>query len=162
MRHDKLWVASTSSTVEVAMHFVLKCRIKHYQPMIWHVQITESDETNIKAKVQQPPLCRSARPNAGMKRYDEAYDWNLMNLRIGAALKSFRVVTEEACKRELYQLLIEKKALAPVNWNALTEEQKKKVVSHTCFSRKNMKMTTLSRWRLDWLWMQNAEQDSIH
>jgi hypothetical protein len=37
MRHNKLWVVSTSSTVDVAMQFVLKCSIKHYQPMMWHV-----------------------------------------------------------------------------------------------------------------------------
>jgi hypothetical protein len=37
MRHNKLWNVSTLSTVEAAMHFVLKCSIKHYQLMIWHV-----------------------------------------------------------------------------------------------------------------------------
>jgi hypothetical protein len=37
MRHNKLWVVSTLSIVKEVMHFVLKCSLKHYQPMIWHV-----------------------------------------------------------------------------------------------------------------------------
>ena len=51
MRHNKLWVVYTSSTVEVAMHFVLKCSLKNYQPMIWHVisfvnMVIKKDVTN--------------------------------------------------------------------------------------------------------------------
>jgi hypothetical protein len=95
----------------------------------------ESDTTEDSEKTQQPPLRRSERTNAGVKKQDEAYHWNLMNLSVNAALDSFGKVASDACKDELMQLFIEKKALTPVKWESLSGDQRKKVVRSHMFLR---------------------------
>jgi len=60
--------------------------------------------------MMNPQLRRSARVNAGVKRHDDRYEWNLMSLGVGEAIQKFRDVAADACKAELHQLLIEKKA----------------------------------------------------
>jgi hypothetical protein len=43
-------------------------------------------------------LRRTARKNAGVQRYDDNYEWNLMNLSVGAAICNFGDTAREACK----------------------------------------------------------------
>jgi hypothetical protein len=81
------------------------------------------------------PLRRTLRENAGVQRYDSNYEWNLMNLSVGAAIRNFGNTAKTACKDELVQLFKEKKAIAPVKWDNLTEDQKKKVVHSHMFLR---------------------------
>jgi len=80
-------------------------------------------------------LRRSARETAGVRRYDNNYEWNLLNLSVGAAIRNFGDSAREACKAELLQLFKEKKALTPVKWDSLTPEQCKKVVRSHMFLR---------------------------
>jgi hypothetical protein len=80
-------------------------------------------------------LRRSARGTAGVKRYDEDYNWNLMNLSVGAAIRNFGNDARNACKDELLQLFKEKTALVPVKWDSLTQAQKGKVVRSHMFLR---------------------------
>jgi hypothetical protein len=66
------------------------------------------------SQVQQEPAVatrRTTRHNAGVKRLDQSYEWNLMNLSLGAAIRNFGDKAREACKSELKQLFEEKKAL---------------------------------------------------
>jgi hypothetical protein len=44
---------------------------------------------------------RSKRTTAGVRRYDESYDWNLMNLSVNTALQDFGEVADKSCKDEL-------------------------------------------------------------
>jgi len=81
------------------------------------------------------PVRRTARENAGVQRYDSNYEWNLMNLSVGAAIRNFGDTSRYACKDELIQLFKEKKALVPVKWENLTDDQKKKVVCSHMFLR---------------------------
>jgi len=81
------------------------------------------------------PVRRSARENAGVRRYDNNYEWNLMNLSVGAAVRNFGNTALDACKAELVQLFIEKKALVPVKWEDLSDSQRKKVVRSHMFLR---------------------------
>jgi hypothetical protein len=62
----------------------------------------------MESAAQEVELRRSQRRTAGVKRYDEAYDWNLMNLSVKSALRDFGKVAEEACKSELVQLFRDK------------------------------------------------------
>jgi hypothetical protein len=50
------------------------------------------------------PVRRTARENAGVQRYDSNYEWNLMNLSVGAAIRNFGDTARYACKDELIQL----------------------------------------------------------
>jgi hypothetical protein len=95
----------------------------------------ESDTTEDSEQIEQPPLRRSERTNAGVKKQDEAYYWNLMNLSVNAALDSFGKVTSDACKDELMQLFIDKMALTPVKWESLSGDQRSKVVRLHMFLR---------------------------
>ncbi len=55
-----------------------------------------------KPEEQQPRILRrSSRETAGKQRYDTAYDWNLMNLSVSAAMKNFGDVAKQACMAEL-------------------------------------------------------------
>jgi hypothetical protein len=82
---------------------------------------------------QQSSTQRSQRSTKGVRRYDEVYDWNLMNLSVNTALQDFGDVAEDACKNELVQLFKEKNALVPVKKQDLSEEQLKKVVRSHMF-----------------------------
>jgi hypothetical protein len=94
-----------------------------------------SDSLHVSEQQQAPPLRRTARSNAGVRRYDDDYQWNLMNLSVDAAIRGFGESAREACKEELLQLFREKKALVPVKWHELTEEQKAKTVRSHMFLR---------------------------
>ena len=50
------------------------------------------------------PVRRTAREKAGVQRYDLNYEWNLMNLSVGAAIRNFGDTARYACKDELIQL----------------------------------------------------------
>jgi len=93
----------------------------------------ESSETS--QDIHQPPLRQSTCSTAGVKVRDERYDWNLMNLSIDAAQKTFGDQVTEACKQELLQLFVEKEALVPVKWESLSQEQRKIVVRSHMFLR---------------------------
>jgi len=80
-------------------------------------------------------LRRSTRETAGVKRYDEDYNRNLMNLSVGAVIRNFGNDARNACKDELLQLFKEKNALVPVKWESLTQAQKGKVVRSHMFLR---------------------------
>lgn len=41
-------------------------------------------------------ICRSKRTMAGVKRYDESFEWNLMNLSVNTALRDFGDMAEKA------------------------------------------------------------------
>jgi len=92
-----------------------------------------SSDSQAPKTVPQVSLRRSARSTAGARRYDDAYEWNLMNLSMGVAVRSFGAVAADACKAELLQLFQEKKALVPVRWDDLDEGQKKKAVCSHMF-----------------------------
>jgi len=81
------------------------------------------------------PVRRTARENAGVQRYGSNYEWKLMNLSVGAAIRNFGDTARYACKDELIQLFKEKKALVPVKWENLIDDQKKKVVRSHMFLR---------------------------
>jgi hypothetical protein len=91
-----------------------------------------------KPEEQQPRILRrSSRETAGKQRYDTAYDWNLMNLSVSAAMKNFGDVAKQACMAELLQLFREKRALTPVRKEDLTEEQRKSIIrSHMFLAEK--------------------------
>jgi hypothetical protein len=95
---------------------------------------TDSDEGSSRVQ-QQPsvPVRRTTRHNAGVRRLDESYEWNLMNLSLGAAIRNFGDAARDACKAELQQLFEEKKALRPVRWCDLTAEQKASVIRSHMF-----------------------------
>ncbi len=77
--------------------------------------LQEDSSSSQEAKEEhQAPLRRSARSTAGARHYDDAYEWNLMNLSVGAAVRNFGAVAMDTCKAELLQLFQEKKALIPV------------------------------------------------
>jgi hypothetical protein len=82
------------------------------------------------------PLRRTTHENAGVQRHDNNYEWNLMNLSVGAAIRNFGDTAHDACKVELVQLFKEKKALVPVKWETLTKAQRKKVVRSHMFLQK--------------------------
>jgi len=79
------------------------------------------------------PLRRTTRSNAGTKRLDQSYEWNLMNLSLGAAIRNFGDMAREACKDELVQLFEEKKALRPVKWESLTVSQRRAIIRSHMF-----------------------------
>ncbi len=68
-----------------------------------------------------------------MKHYDEAFDWNLVNLSVNTTLRDFGEVAQKACEDELKQLFREKKALVPVKWESLNPKQKKQIVKTHMF-----------------------------
>jgi hypothetical protein len=78
-------------------------------------------------------LRRSQQENAGKRTYDNSYEWNLMNLSVGAAVQGFGDVAKDAVKEELTQLFIHKKALEPVRWDDLNQEQRKRAVRSHMF-----------------------------
>jgi len=96
---------------------------------------TEDSGSSAPKDTKGVPLRRTARENAGVRRYDDSYDWNLMNLSVGAAIRNFGDDARDACKQELEQLFRDKKALTPVKWDELTDEQRKKVVRSHMFLR---------------------------
>jgi hypothetical protein len=85
--------------------------------------------------IRSVPLRRTLRENAGVQRYDSNYEWNLMNLSVGAAIRNFGETSKNSGKDELLQPFKEKKALVPVKWENLTDDQKKKVVRSHMFLR---------------------------
>jgi len=97
-------------------------------------EATDSDDGSSRVQ-QQPsvPVRRTTRHNAGVRRLDESYEWNLMNLSLGAAIRNFGDAARDACKAELQQLFEEKKALRPVRWCDLTAEQKASVIRSHMF-----------------------------
>jgi len=68
-----------------------------------------------------------------VKHYDEAFDWNLVNLSVNTTLRDFGEVAQKACEDELKQLFREKKALVPVKWESLNPKQKKQIVKTHMF-----------------------------
>jgi len=82
-------------------------------------------------------LRRSMRENTGKKSYDDAYDWYLMNLSVGAAVQSFRDVARSAIQDELLQLFIKKGALILVHRGELSPDQKKRAVRLHMFIGEN-------------------------
>jgi len=96
-------------------------------------QAIESDTSSQVQAQPAVPTRRSNRHNAGVRRLDESYEWNLMNLSLGAAIRNFGDKAREACKAELTQLFEEKKALTPVKWADLTAEQKETVIRSHMF-----------------------------
>jgi hypothetical protein len=99
--------------------------------------VFQSDSTgsSVPTDDRKIPVRRTTRENAGVRRYDDDYQWNLMNLSVRAAVRNFGNMVLDACKAELVQLFIEKKALVPVKWENLNETQKKKVVRSHMFLR---------------------------
>jgi hypothetical protein len=97
----------------------------------------ETDDSGSSKPREHPEvhLRRTTRENAGVQRYDSNYEWNLMNLSVGAAIRNFGDTAKQACKAELVQLFVEKKALVPVDWKKLSNGQKKKVVRSHMFLR---------------------------
>jgi hypothetical protein len=65
-------------------------------------EATDSNEGSSRVQ-QQPsvPVRRTTRHNAGVQRLDESYEWNLMNLSLGAAIRNFGDAARDACKAEL-------------------------------------------------------------
>ena len=65
-------------------------------------EATDSNEGSSRVQ-QQPsvPVRRTTRHNAGVRRLDESYEWNLMNLSLGAAIRNFGDAARDACKAEL-------------------------------------------------------------
>jgi hypothetical protein len=90
---------------------------------------SESIESNEERAIPR----RSTRATAGVRRYDENYQWNLMNLSVKTAVADFGEVADAACEAELVQLFREKRALVPVIWDDLTKEQQDKVVRSHMF-----------------------------
>jgi hypothetical protein len=82
---------------------------------------------------------RSKRTTAGVRRYDESYEWNLMNLSVNTALRDFGEVADKACEDELKQLFREKKALVPVKWETLNDKQKRQIVKSHMFLKQKFK-----------------------
>ena len=78
-------------------------------------------------------LRRSRGSNAGIKRYDKDFQWKMMNLSVNTALRDFGDVADKACESELVQLFMEKKALVPMKWEDLTDDQKEKIVRSHLF-----------------------------
>jgi hypothetical protein len=62
-----------------------------------------SSDSDVNGRAHQLPLRRSERTTAGVKRKDEANDWNFMNLSVSALLNEFETVASDACKSELTQ-----------------------------------------------------------
>jgi hypothetical protein len=63
-----------------------------------------NEETDAEEKVEkmmQPGLRRSTRPTAGTRKYDKHYEWNMMNLSVGEAIRTFGYAASKACKGEL-------------------------------------------------------------
>jgi len=97
-------------------------------------QILEDSDSSFEPKDDaRVPLRRSQRENAGKRTYDNSYEWNLMNLSVGAAVRGFGDVAKDAVKEELTQLFIHKKALEPVRWDDLNQEQHKRAVRSHMF-----------------------------
>jgi hypothetical protein len=98
-------------------------------------RLLEGDEDAVEETELQmnPPLRQSTRHNAGVGRRDDCYEWNLMNLGVGEAIREFGDVASDACKAELQQLFVEKKALQPVKWSELNKEQRRKVIRSHMF-----------------------------
>jgi hypothetical protein len=103
----------------------------------------DSSDSQVANEKGHKPLRRLMRATAGQtkrdeqfdwgfhlqeaKRYDELYDWNLMNLSIGSAVRSFGAVAADACEAESVQLFQDKKALVPVHWDRLTKENREQL-----------------------------------
>jgi hypothetical protein len=97
-------------------------------------QILEDSDSSFEPKDDaRVPLRRSQRENAGKRTYDNSYEWNLMNLSVGAAVRGFGDVAKDAVKEESTQLFIHKKALEPVRWDDLNQEQRKRAVRSHMF-----------------------------
>ncbi len=93
----------------------------------------DSSDSQVASEKQHKPVRRSTRTTARQnkhneqfywgfhlqeaKRYDDSYEWNLMNLSVGSAVRSFGAVATDACRAELIQLFQDKKALVPVHWD---------------------------------------------
>jgi hypothetical protein len=102
--------------------------------------LEQAVESDTSSRVQAQPVVatrRTSRHNAGVRRLDESYEWNLMNLSLGAAIRNFGDKARDACKAELAQLFLEKKALTPVRWVDLTAVQEVSVIwSHMFLKEK--------------------------
>jgi hypothetical protein len=100
---------------------------------------SDSSGSSVPTDNRRIPVRRTTRENAGVRRYDDNYEWNLMNLSVGATVRNFGNMALDACKAELVQLFIKEKALVPVKWENLNETQKKKVVRSHMFLREKYK-----------------------
>ena len=66
--------------------------------------ILESVDSDTSSMIREQPTVatrRTTRQNAGVKRLDESYHWNLMNMSLGAAIRNFGDAARDACKAEL-------------------------------------------------------------
>jgi len=70
---------------------------------------SDSSGSSVPTDNRRIPVRRTTPENAGVQRYDDNYEWNLMNLSVGAAVRNFGDTALEACKAELVQLFIEKR-----------------------------------------------------
>jgi hypothetical protein len=67
-------------------------------------QILEDSDSSFEPKDDaRVPLRRSQQENTGKQTYDNSYEWNLMNLSVGATVRGFGDVAKDAVKEELTQ-----------------------------------------------------------
>jgi hypothetical protein len=90
--------------------------------------ITDSEASSAVEAQPSVPIRKKSRSTAGVKRLDELYEWNLMNLSLGAAIRNFGETARDACRAELLQLFQEKKALHPVKISELTPAQMRIII----------------------------------
>jgi hypothetical protein len=79
------------------------------------------------------PIRKTLQSMAGVKRLDELYVWNSMNLSLGAAICNFGDTARDACRAELLQLFKEKKALCPIKNSELTDAQRRNIIQSHMF-----------------------------
>jgi len=68
------------------------------------IQMLDQVDSDGSSTVQQEPVVatrRTTRSTAGIKRLDDSYQWNLMKLSLGAAIRNFGDKARDACKGEL-------------------------------------------------------------
>jgi hypothetical protein len=109
---------------------------------ILNAESSGSESATITMQEAARPVRRSTRTTTGTKRYDEAYNWNLLNLSVRTAVKDFGNVAVEAISAEQKQLFQEKKALVPARYAGLSKDQRKRVIRSHMFLevKKNSKM----------------------
>jgi len=86
------------------------------------------EEFDVKKKAEEsmrPPLRRSGIPTVDAGKLDDQYKWNLLNLSVGEEVRAFGERATQACKANLKQLFLEKKALVLVKWSELNHKQKR-------------------------------------
>jgi len=54
----------------------------------------------LKEAAEQAATQRLQSSTAGVKRYNDAFDWDLMNLSVNTVLRDFGSIAEDACRSE--------------------------------------------------------------